>query len=67
MSNVAIVFGVMGKSSEKHYRQFAQRFRPRQQVFACEKSFAIHRRTRSLDGQITAAPNGSFAAVFVYH
>jgi hypothetical protein len=50
-----------------NYRQFAKRFRPRQQVFACEHSFAIHRRTRSLDGQRTAAPNGSFAAVFVYH
>jgi hypothetical protein len=50
-----------------NYRKFAPRFRPRQQVFACEQPFAIYRRTWSLDGQRTAAPNGSFAAVFVYH
>jgi hypothetical protein len=32
-----------------------------------DPSFAIYRRTRSLDGQRTAAPNDSFAAVFEYH
>ena len=48
-----------------HYRQLAQRFRPRQRVLACEQSVAIYRRATYLDGQKTAAPNGSFAAVFV--
>src|SRR3982074_2348080 len=63
----AITEGPRYAEANANYRRFAQRFRPRQQVFACEQSFGIHRRTRSLDGQRTAAPNGSFAAVFVYH
>jgi hypothetical protein len=61
----AITEGAGYAEANANSRQFAQHFRPRQQVFACEQSFAIHRRTGLLDGQRTAALNGSFAAVFV--